>query len=219
MPGFPVPRRVPTERTHHGHTFVDDYEWLRDKESPDVLAHLEAENAWTKERTAHLEELRAAVFGEIKARTKETDLSVPQRVGDWWYYGRTVEGKQYGVSCRCPVEGPDDWDPPQLDAETDVPGEQVLLDLNELAEGHSFFSLGTASVSPDGNLLAYSTDTVGDERYLLHVLDLRSGDLLPDEVPGTLGPAVWDLAGTELFYTTVDATWRTDKVWRHRLGS
>ena len=219
MPGFPVARRVPHERTHHGHTFVDDYEWLRDKESPEVLGHLEAENAWTRERTAHLADLREAVFGEIKARTKETDLSVPQRVGDWWYYSRSIEGKQYGVSCRCPVAGPDDWAPPQLDAETEVPGEQVLLDLNELAEGHSFFSLGTASVSPDGNLLAYSTDTVGHERYLLRVKDLTTGELLPDEVPGTLGPAVWDLAGTELFYTTVDETWRTDKVWRHRLGS
>jgi oligopeptidase B len=219
MPGFPVARRVPHERTHHGHTFVDDYEWLRDKESPEVLAHLEAENAWTQERTAHLADLREAIFGEIKARTKETDLSVPQRVGDWWYYGRSIEGKQYGVSCRCPVAGPDDWAPPQLDAETEVPGEQVLLDLNELAEGHSFFSLGTASVSPDGNLLAFSTDTVGNERYLLRVKDLTTGELLADEVPGTLGPAVWDLAGTELFYTTVDETWRTDKVWRHRLGS
>lgn len=219
MPGFPVPRRVPTERTHHGHTFVDDYEWLRDKESPEVLAYLEAENAWTRERTAHLEDLREAIFGEIKARTKETDLSVPQRVGAWWYYGRSIEGKQYGVSCRCPVDGPDDWDPPQLDAETDVPGEEVLLDLNDLAEGHAYFSLGTASVSPDGMLLAYSTDTVGDERYRLRVKDLRTGELLPDEVPGTLGPAVWDLAGSELFYTTVDETWRTDKVWRHRLGT
>jgi oligopeptidase B len=219
MSGFPVARRVPSERTHHGHTFVDDYEWLRDKESPEVLAHLEAENAWTKERTAHLEGLREAIFGEIKARTKETDLSVPQRVGDWWYYGRSIEGKQYGVSCRCPVAGPDDWAPPQLDADAEVPGEEVLLDLNELAEGHAFFSLGTASVSPDGTLLAYSTDTVGDERYLLRVKDLRTGELLGDEVPGTLGPAVWDLAGTELFYTTVDETWRTDKVWRHRLGS
>ena len=99
----PTAQRRPVERTHHGDTFVDDYEWLRDKDSPEVLAHLEAENAWTEARTAHLVDLRAAIFDEIKARTLETDLSVPTRRGDWWYYGRTLEGKQYGLSCRRPV--------------------------------------------------------------------------------------------------------------------
>ncbi|HJR38416.1 MAG TPA: S9 family peptidase [Nocardioidaceae bacterium] len=215
----PVARKVPTERTHHGDTFVDDYEWLRDKESPETLAHLEAENAYTEARTAHLADLRDAIFGEIKSRTKETDLSVPSRIGSYWYYGRSIEGKQYGVSCRCPVDGPDDWDPPKLDAEIDVPGEEVLLDSNELAEGHEFFSLGAASVSPDGNLLAFSTDTVGDERYLLQVKDLRTGELLPDQVPNTVHGATWDLDATMLFYSTVDESWRPDKIWRHRLGT
>jgi oligopeptidase B len=215
----PVARKAPTERTHHGDTFVDDYEWLRDKESPETLAHLEAENAYTEARTAHLADLRDAIFGEIKSRTKETDLSVPSRIGSYWYYGRSIEGKQYGVSCRCPVDGPDDWDPPKLDAEIDVPGEEVLLDSNELAEGHEFFSLGAASVSPDGNLLAFSTDTVGDERYLLQVKDLRTGELLPDQVPNTVHGATWDLDATMLFYSTVDESWRPDKIWRHRLGT
>jgi oligopeptidase B len=100
-----------------------------------------------------------------------------------------------------------------------VPGEEVLLDGNALAEGKEFFSLGTFSVSPDGTLLAYSTDFAGDERYTLRVKDLRSGEALPDEVPNTLGGATWDLGGTTLFYTTVDQTWRPDKVWRHRLGT
>ena len=100
---FPVARRVPVERTHHGDTFVDDYEWLRDKESPETTAYLEAENAYTQERTAHLEGLRQRIFDEIKARTKETDLSVPARIGSYWYYSRSIE--QYGVSCRCPVRG------------------------------------------------------------------------------------------------------------------
>jgi oligopeptidase B len=217
-PAFPVARRVPFERTHHGDTFVDDYEWLRDKESPETLAYLEAENAYTESRTAHLAGLRQQIFDEIKSRTKETDLSVPARIGDYWYYSRSIEGRQYGVSCRCPVDGPDDWTPPRLDAEVDVPGEQVLLDVNELAEGHEFFALGTASISPDGHLLAYSTDTVGNERFLLQVKDLRTGEVLPDEVPNTLGAAVWDLHGTVLFYTTVDDSWRPDKVWRHELG-
>jgi len=211
--------KVPTERVHHGDTFVDDYEWLRDKASPETLSYLAAENAYTEARTAHLAELRDTLFGEIRARTKETDLSVPSRRGDHWYYGRSVAGKEYGISCRCPVDGPDDWTPPRLDAEVAVPGEEVLLDSNELAEGHEFFSLGGASVSPDGTLLAFSTDTVGDERYLLRVKDLRTGELLPDEIPGTLHGATWDLRGTTLFYSTVDESWRPDKIWRHRLGT
>jgi oligopeptidase B len=215
----PRAERRPTARTVHGDTFVDDYEWLRDKDSPQTLAYLEAENAYTESRTAHLADLRQQIFEEIKARTQETDLSVPARVGGYWYYGRSYEGKQYGVSCRCPVGRPEDWTPPTLDANVPVPGEEVLLDLNELAEGHDFFSLGTASVSPDGNLLAFSTDTVGDERFTLRIKDLRTGELLEDQVPNTLGSAVWDLKATVLFYVTVDEAWRPDKVWRHQLGT
>ena len=217
--GYPVAQRVPTDRTHHGDTVVDEYEWLRAKDASETLAYLEAENAYTRDRTEHLADLREQRFAETKTRTKETDLSVPARVGGYWYYGRTVEGKEYAISCRCPVSGPDDWTPPRLDADTEVPGEQVVLDSNELAEGHEFFSLGSASVSPDGNLLAFSTDTVGDERYLLRIKDLRTGQVLPDEVPNTVGSATWDLGGTTLFYTTVDDAWRPDKVWRHTLGS
>ncbi len=217
-PSFPVARRVPIERSHHGDTFVDDYEWMRDKQSPETVDYLEAENAYTEQRTAHLADLRQQLFDEIKNRTRETDLSVPARIGDYWYYSRTIEGQQYGLSCRRAIAGPDDWTPPPLEAGVAVLGEEVLLDVNELAEGHEFFSLGTASISPDGHLLAYSTDTVGDERFLLQVKDLRTGEVLADQVPNTLGPAVWDLRGTVLFYTTVDDSWRPDKVWRHTLG-
>ncbi len=218
-PTPPVARRMPTERTHHGDTVVDDYEWLREKESPETLAYLEAENAFTEARTAHLAGLREQIFEEVRSRTKETDLSVPYRRGSWWYYGRTHEDTQYGVSCRRPASGPDDWTPPSLAADADVPDEQVLLDANELAEGHDFFSLGAMSVSPDGHLLAFSTDTVGDERYLLRFKDLRTGETLPDEVPGTLGAATWDLRGTTVFYATVDDAWRPHKLWRHTLGT
>jgi oligopeptidase B len=215
----PVAPRVPVERTHHGDTVVDEYEWLREKDSEQTTTYLEAENAWTRARTAHLDDLVEQVFGEIKARTQETDLSVPSRIGDWWYYARSEEGKQYGSSCRCPVARPDDWTPPRLRPDEPVPGEQVLLDLDQLAEGHDFFSLGGASVTPDGTLLAYATDLVGDERYTLRVKDLRTGDLLPDEVPNVLGGATWDRKGTTLFYSTVDESWRPDKVWRHVLGT
>ncbi|QIX26429.1 S9 family peptidase [Nocardioides sp. JQ2195] len=220
----PVAARVPSEHTIHGHTVVDDYEWLREKENPEVIAHLEAENAWTEERTAHLADLRQSLFDEIKARTLETDLSVPSRMRGHWYYSRSYEGKEYGASCRIPVTDPDDWTPPKPaeHASTDqpaLPGEEVLLDLNELAAGHDFFSLGGSSVTPDEHLLAYAVDVVGDERFTIRVLDLRTRDLLPDEITGTLGGATWDPSGESFYYSTVDESWRADKIWKHRLGT
>ena len=157
---------------------------MRDKSDPEVIAYLEAENTYTDDATAYLEPLRQKIFDEIKSRTKETDLSVPTRRGEWWYYGRSFEGKQYGVHCRCPVADPDDWTPPVFDEHTEIAGEQVLLDENVEADGHDFFSLGAVSVSLDGHVLAYSVDVVGDERYTLRFKDLRSGELYPDVIAG-----------------------------------
>lgn len=215
----PVAKRVDTRREHHGDVFLDPYEWLRDKTSPEVIAHLEAENAYTEHVTEHLAPLRQAIFDEIKARTKETDLSVPTRRDAWWYYGRSFEGKQYSVHCRCPVADLDDWTPPVLDENTEIPGEQVLLDENVEAEGHEFFSLGAASVSLDGNILAYSVDLKGDERYTLRFKDLRTGELYEDTIAG-IGPgATWAADNRTLYYSTLDEAWRPDTIWRHRLGS
>ncbi|MFL0181661.1 S9 family peptidase [Mycobacterium sp. SMC-15] len=219
LPGPPSAKRVASTRTHHGDVFVDSYEWLRDKSDPAVIAHLEAENAYTDATTAHLEPLRQDIFDEIKARTKETDLSVPARRGDWWYYARTFEGRQYGVHCRCPVSSPDDWDPPQLEEATEIPGEQVLLDQNAEAEGHDFFALGAASVSPDSRVLAYSVDVVGDERYTLRFKDLSTGELLADEIAGIGAGVTWATDNQTVYYTTVDEAWRPDTVWRHRIGN
>ncbi|MCW2799578.1 MAG: oligopeptidase [Aeromicrobium sp.] len=215
----PVAEIRPITRSHHGDDFVDDYEWLRDKEDPATLAYLEAENTYTDAAAAHLEPLRQQIFDEIKARTQETDLSVPVRRGAWWYYSRTVEGQQYAIRCRCPIADVDDWNPPELEAGTEVAGEEVLLDSNVEADGHEFFSLGAFSVSDDGNLLAWSVDTQGDERYTIRVKDLRTGELLPDEIKATSGGATWSAGATHLFYTTVDAAWRPFQVWRHALGT
>ncbi len=215
----PVAKRVDHHREHHGDVFVDPYEWLREKTSSEVIEHLEAENAYTEHVTADLAPLRQQIFDEIKARTKETDLSVPTRRGDWWYYGRSFAGKQYGVQCRCPVVDPADWTPPQLSEETDIPGEQVLLDENVEAEGHDFFSLGAASVSVDGNVLAYSVDVKGDERYTLRFKDLRTGERYDDEIVGIGAGATWAADNRTVYYVTVDDAWRPDTVWRHRLGS
>jgi oligopeptidase B len=218
-PAPPVAKRVETRREHHGDVFIDPYEWLREKDDPEVIAYLEAENDYVDQLTAHLEPLRQKIFDEIKARTKETDLSVPTRQGDWWYYARTFEGKQYRVQCRCPVADADDWTPPTLDERTEVPGEQVLLDSNAEAEGHEFFALGAATVSLDGYLLAYSVDTVGDERYSLRFKDLRTGELYPDEIADIAAGATWAADNRTVYYLTLDAAHRPDKVWRHRLGS
>ncbi|BBX20203.1 oligopeptidase B [Mycolicibacterium duvalii] len=215
----PVAKRIGHRREHHGDVFVDHYEWLREKTSQDVVNYLEAENAYTEHVTADLAPLRQQIFDEIKARTKETDLSVPTRRGDWWYYGRSFAGKQYGVQCRCPVEDPDDWTPPQLDEDTEIPGEQILLDENVEAEGHDFFSLGAASVSVDGNILAYSVDVKGDERYTLRFKDLRTGQRYPDEIAGIGAGVTWAADNATVYYVTVDDAWRPDTVWRHRLGA
>lgn len=215
----PVPKRVETERVHHDDVFIDHYEWLRDKADPEVVAHLEAENAHVEAETSYQEPLRQRIFDEIKSRTKETDLSVPLRRGDWWYYGRSFEGKQYGVHCRAPVAGPDDWDPPVFDEHTEVPGEQVLLDENAEADGHDYFALGAATVSPDANVLSYSVDVVGDERYTLRFKDLRTGEFLPDRITGISAGVTWAADSACVYYTTVDEAWRPDTVWRHRLGA
>jgi oligopeptidase B len=215
----PVAKRVEHIREHHGDVFVDHYEWLRDKSSPEVIAHLEAENAHTEAATAALAPLRQKIFDEIKARTKETDLSVPTRRGQWWYYARSFEGQQYGVHCRCPISGPDDWVPPDLDENTEIVGEQILLDENVEAQGHEFFSLGAISVSVDGNILAFSVDIKGDERYTLRFKDLRTNELYEDTIVGIGAGATWGADNHSVYYVTVDEAWRPDTVWRHRLAS
>lgn len=219
----PTADKVRTVRTRHGDEFVDNYEWLRDKDSPQVRAHLAAENAYTEAVTAGQEPLRRDIFNEIKSRTQETDLSVPSRKGDWWYYGRTVEGSQYPIHCRVAAETTGDlardWTPPAVTAGTPVPGEVILLDGNAEAEGQPFFSLGAVTISEDGNLLAYSVDNAGDERFTLHVKDLRTGELLADTVDNVFYGAVFSPDGNNLFYTVVDEAWRPYQVIAHRLGT
>jgi len=216
----PSARRLPIVRTHHGHDFTDDYEWLRGKDDPAVIAHLTAENEWTGANTAHLGSLTDEIYGEIKARTQESDLSVPTRRGGHWYYTRTVEGKSYGVYCRAPITGEDDWSAPATDASFPLVGEEVLLDANAEAEGHDFFSLGSFDVSTDGTLLAWAVDVAGDERYTLRIRDIASGEVSSiDQIPGTAAGALFSLDGAYIFYCTVDDAWRPDTVWRHRVGT
>ncbi|MDG4807255.1 S9 family peptidase [Micromonospora sp. WMMD1120] len=214
----PTAKRVPSERTHHGDTVIDEYAWLAAKDDPDTMAYLTAENEYTEARTAHLAELRGELFEEIRRRTRETDLSVPTRKGGHWYYTRTIEGQQYGVQCRRAVRD-GEVDPPVSVDGAPLDGEEVLLDGNLLAEGHDFLALGAFDVSPDGRWLAYSTDFSGDERFTLRVKDLTTGELLPDEIPDTFYGTAWSADASVLFYVTVDDAWRPNRVWRHTIGS
>jgi oligopeptidase B len=217
-PVAPLAKRVPAKRTHHGDTITDEYAWLTDKDDPDTIAYLKAENAHTEALTETLKPLAETIFGEIKGRTQESDLSVPVRKGDWWHYTRTVRGKQYRVHCRRAVR-PGEVIPPMAADGLPLDGEEVLLDDNELAAGASFFSLGTYELSPGERWLAFATDFSGDERFTLRFKDLTTGATSPDEIPGTYYGCAWSADGSHAFYVTVDEAWRPFRVWRHRLGT
>ena len=212
----PIAAKRPQARVHHGDEFFDDYEWLRDKESPEVLEHLRAENAYTDEMTAHLAELRQTIFDEIKSRTQETDMSVPVRMRDWWYYSRIEAGEQYARHCR--VAATSDWTPPLVEPGQPILGEQILLDSNVEAKGHDFYSLGGFDVTNDGNWLAYSIDPVGDERYTIRVKNLGDGTLLDDEVTEAAGGVTWSKDGNYFFFVRYDDAWRPYQIWRHEIG-
>ncbi|MEZ2388403.1 S9 family peptidase [bacterium RCC_150] len=219
----PVAKKVPSTREHHGDVFVDNYEWLRDKESSEVIEHLKAENAYQEAVTAHQEPLREAIFQEIKGRTQETDLSVPNRRDDWWYYTRSVEGQEYGIHCRVRAANSGDpvadWTPPAVEPGVELPGEEVLLDGNMEAEGKPFFSVGGTAVTIDGHLYAYAVDNSGDERFTLRIKDLRTGELLPDVIENIFYGVSFSPDGTRIFYTVVDDSWRPYQVKSHVLGT
>jgi oligopeptidase B len=203
-PAPPVPRQVPFVHVAHGDERIDEYHWLRERSDPEVIAHLEAENAYTEAVMAPTKALQDTLYEEIVSRIQETDMSVPVRRGPWVYWYRTVEGLQYPLYCRRRVEGGE---------------ETVLLDENAEAAGHDYFALGALEVSPDQNLLAYSVDTEGDETHRLRIRHLDTGQDLAEEIPGTGWGAAWASDNATLFYTTLDDAKRPYRVWRHRVGT
>jgi len=203
MPTPPVAKRVPRVDVLHGETRRDDYVWLRDKDDPEVLAHLRAENAYTDAVLKSTEAFQAALYAEMLARIKEDDRTVPFRRGDWLYYSRTEKGKQYPIYCRQrSLEAP----------------EEITLDLNVLAEGHPFCALGTAAVSDDGVRLAYTIDFTGFREFTLYVKNLATGALEPDRIERVASLA-WTADPAVLFYVAEDAAKRPHRLWRHRLGA
>jgi len=221
-----VAARRPAVLETHGDRREDDWLWLRDRDDPGVLELLRSENAYTASATASLADLRDLLFREIRSRIVETDLSVAVRKDGWWYYSRTVEGRDYAIHCRLPVhgEGRDPDIPPGTAGDDRVsdlgtwPDEQVLLDENTLAGDGTYLDVANLSVSPGHSRLAYAVDTTGDERFRLRIRDLATGSDLTDEIEGTSYGVAWANDDETLFYTRPDAANRTYQLWRHRLG-
>lgn len=213
---YPQAERRPITRTFHGDTFEDPFEWMRDKEDPATIKYLEDQNEYAKQRTAHLEQLRGDIFGEIKERTQETDLSVPLRAGDFWYYGRQVEGQQYGLWCRVPVA--DYPDRPIFEPEEVPTGEEILVDHNVEAGDGDFYAVGGKTVSDDGKLVVLSVDRSGDERFAVQVRELATGNVIDDSLEGVGYGLCLSPDAAYLWYVTVDDAWRPHKVWRHEIG-
>ena len=200
----PVAKKIHTENHIHGGTLVDDYRWLREKSNPEVAQYLETENAYTDAVMKPTEPLQKKLYDEMVSHIKETDVNVPYKDGDSFYYSRVEAGKQYPIFARKKAS---------LDA-----AEQITLDVNALAQGEKFMALGAYDVSEDGNLLAYSTDNTGFRQYRLHVRDLRSGKDLPDTAEKT-GSIVWASDNQTILYTVEDAAKRHYRLYRHKLGT
>ncbi len=204
----PRAKIIPHEITRHGETRNDPYFWLRERADPGVIPYLEAENRYTEEVMAPTRSLRDGLYHEILGRIQETDLSVPVKRDDFFYYTRTEEGKAYSIQCRKHRSPFGDEDAP----------EQILLDGNILAEGQKYFRVGNFAVSPDHRLLAYSIDLEGDEAYTIYVKNLETGELLPDRIANTYYTLEWANDNRTFFYTVLDEAKRPYRAFRHTLG-
>ncbi|HUQ94087.1 MAG TPA: S9 family peptidase [Bryobacteraceae bacterium] len=200
----PIAKKIPKKITQHGETRIDDYFWLRDGDRADIVAYLEAENAYTEEVLRPVEALRQELYDEMLSRIQQSDRSAPMLIDGYFYYTRTVEGSAYPIYCR--RQG-------SLDH-----AEEIILDLNELAKGEPYLSLGNITVSPDHRLLAYALDLAGDEVYTAYVKDLQTGALLPDRLGNTYYGLEWTNDGKSLVYVTLDDAKRPYRAWRHVLG-
>ncbi len=202
----PLAKKAPKELVKHGDVRVDDYYWMNDREDPEVIAHLEKENAYYAALTEHTKEFQSVLFEEMKGRIKEDDASVPYKENGYWYVTRYETGKEYPIYSRHKES-------------LDTP-EEIIFNCNEMAEGHEFFNLGGIGVSPDNKLAAFGVDTVSRRQYTLQIKDLESGKVLADKIDNTTGGAVWANDNKTMFYSKKDpVTLRSDKIYRHRLGT
>jgi len=203
-PSPPVAAKSPHADTLHGDVRIDNYYWLRERSNPDVIAYLEAENEYTTAVMKHTEPLQQKLYDELLGRIKETDLSVPVKIDDYYYYKRTEEGKQYPIHVR-------------KSGSLDAP-EEIILDENALAAGFEYFSIDAFETSPDHQLLAYAADTSGSEQYTIYVKNLATGEMYADQIPHTYANIAWANDNRTIFYSTLDHAKRPDKLYRHTLG-
>ena len=202
----PVAKKVPKELEKHGDVRIDDYYWLNDREDPDVIAYLEAENEYYNRLTAHTKDFQDRLFVEMKSRIKEDDSSVPYKQNGYWYIRRFETGKEYPIYSR------------QKESE-DAP-EEIMFDGNQMAEGHEYFHTGGITVSPDNTMASFGVDTVSRRQYHIQVKNLTTGEIYPDKMDNTTGGSVWAADNKTLFYTKKDpVTLRSDKIYKHILGT
>ncbi|MHB1251611.1 MAG: S9 family peptidase [Acidimicrobiales bacterium] len=214
----PTASKRPHSITRHDDERIDPYYWLMQRDDPDVIAHLRAENAFQEEAFESLKPLEDRLFEEIKNRIEETDISVPVRRGAWWYFERTREGLDYPISCRVPSKANNET-PPTIDPLATLHGEQVVLDENQEATGHDFLSVGVLSVSPDDQWVAVGTDFEGNERHTVTIRALAGQDPVPDELRDVYYGFAWANDSRHFFYTRVDDAMRPWQLWRHELGT
>ncbi len=200
----PVAKKMNKELTIHGHTRIDPYYWLNERENPEVIKYLEAENAYLNQVMKHTEPLQDKIFKEITSRIKKTDMSVPFKENGYFYYTRYEGDKEYPLYCR---------KKDNLDGK-----EEIMLDVNEMAKGHDYYRVGGLSVSPDNKLLCFGVDTVSRRRYTLYIKNLVTGEMYPENIVNTEGQAAWANDNKTFFYTLKDDTLRPYKVFKHRLG-
>ena len=217
----PTATKRPSERTAHGDVFQDPYAWMRHSDSQEVRAYVEAQNRYCVQRTAHLKTLGSTLFDELRSHVQETDMSVPTRIHDYWYFARTREGSQYAIQCRVPVTDPEDWTPPNVEPDGEpgsLPGEHIVYDANKESQGHEFFALGGLDLDATGRWLLYGVDVHGNERYDFRIRELATGRQLPEMFTG-IGSACITPDGQWVFYTVLDEAWRPCAVKRHRVGT
>ncbi|WP_420574152.1 S9 family peptidase [Kordia sp.] len=201
----PTVDKKPTNLEKHGDIRIDNYYWLNDRENPEVIAYLNAENAYNDEMTAHTKDFQKDLFEELKGRIKEDDASVPYKLNGYWYIKKFEEGKDYPIHTR-------------KKESLDAP-EEILFDVNEMAKDHSYYKLSGISVSPNNKLVAYGVDTVSRRQYVIHIKNLETGEVYKERIENTTGSSTWAADNTTLFYANKDEqTLRSEKIYKHKLG-
>ena len=202
----PIAKKIPLKLEKHGNVRIDDYYWMNDREDQEVIDYLNSENAYYEKMTAHTKDFQEKLFHEMKSRIKEDDSSVPYKYNGYWYITKYKTGQEYPIYSRRKEN---------MDAE-----DEILFDCNELAKGHDYFNFKGVSVSPDNTMASFGVDTVSRREYDIQIKNLQTGAVYPDKIEKTTGSSVWGNDGKTLFYTKKDTvTLRSDKIYRHTLGS